>query len=504
MEPDPATRPEPATPLLPSSDPSEQGVDARGILALLDALEHDGHDPHSLVLARHGHVVARGWWSPYSPERVQLVYSLSKSFTATVVGLLVDEGRMSLEDRVFDLIPAGELPDGATVSDRYRRLTVGHCLTMATGHDTDAWTPAVGAASMEVAPPGSAADPVLAAVLDHEPEHEPGTAWAYNQVATYLVAHAVRAVTGGSLLDLARARLLCALDPDGADHVAWHVTGTGRELGFSGLHVGTEAILGLAQTYLDRGAWQGRRLLSDDWVATATTPTGLPNREPDPDPDWREGYGCSFWGARHGYRGDGAFGQFAVVLPEHDVALALTEETADLQAVLDLLWEHLLPAIERPGDTAGDAALAERLAALQVPTPASTAAGPRAASWARSPDSQLPERYAAVRLRDHAAGGWVLGLVVDGKELPLRVGDGRWVESQLVVGDGSLPVVAAGGWDDGGGFAADLRLVETPHRVTVHGRRDGTVRLGWAEVPLHGPDPATLAVRRVATTRHTA
>ena len=487
---------EPVTQVLPGSPPSAQGVDARGVLALVDALEAEGHDPHSLVLARHGHVVARGWWAPYSPDRVQLVYSLSKSFTATAVGLLVDEGRISLQDKVFDIIPSAELPEGATVSERYRRLTVGHCLTMATGHDTDAWTPSLDRASTEPSPRGSRADPTLAAILASEPEHEPGTAWAYNQVATYLVAQVVRVVTGGSVLAMLRRRVLTALDPAGVDRVAWHQTAAGRELGFSGLHVGTDAILGLAQTYLDGGLWQGRRLLSREWVATATTPTGLPNREPDPNPDWLQGYGCSFWGARHGYRGDGAFGQFAVVLPEHDVALAITEETTDLQAVLDLVWQHLLPAVDRAGDPGTDAALAERMTSLRVPTPSSTGQGPARARWVRASDSELPERYAAVGLREDPTGGWVLGLETDGAELPVRVGDGRWEESQLVLEDTVLPVVAAGGWDRTGGFAADLRLVETPHRVLVRARGDGTVSLGWHEVPLHGPDPAALGVRR--------
>ena len=95
---------------LPTSTPSAQGVDALGILALVDALESDGHDPHSLLVARHGHVGARGWWAPYAPERVQLDSSLSKSFTATAVGLLVDEGRLSLEQPVLDLLPPGDLP----------------------------------------------------------------------------------------------------------------------------------------------------------------------------------------------------------------------------------------------------------------------------------------------------------------------------------------------------------------------------------------------------------
>ncbi|MGL5862553.1 MAG: serine hydrolase domain-containing protein, partial [Phycicoccus sp.] len=359
--------------VLPASAPSAQGVDARGILDLVDALGEGGHDPHSLSTARHGHVVARGWWAPYSAERAQLVYSLSKSFTATAVGLLVDEGRLSLDDRVFGLL-AGDLPPGAVVSERYRRLTVGHCLTMATGHDTEAWTAPVVRASRTAS--DDATDPVLGAILAAEPDHEPGTAWAYNQVATYLVASAVRAVTGAGVLDLLQERVLPAIDPDGAHRARWHRTATGRELGFSGLHVGTDALLGLAQAHLDHGRFARDRLMSAEWVAAATAPTGLPNREPGANPDWRQGYGCSFWSARHGYRGDGAYGQFMVVLPEHDAVLAVTSETAQMQVVLDLVWQHLLPALDRPGGTAGDTtadtALAERMSALAVPALRST------------------------------------------------------------------------------------------------------------------------------------
>lgn len=474
---------------LPTSSPSAQHVDARGVLALVDALEAGGHDPHSLLIARHGHVIARGWWAPYAAERNQLVYSLSKSFTAATVGLLVDAGRVSLDDKVFDLIPASEIPAGAEVHERFARLTLGHCLTMATGHEVDAWTPAVLRAAHT--PAGDGTDPVLGAILAAPPEQEPGTVWAYNQVATYLAGAVVRAVTGEGLLEFARPRLL---DPLGAHDVRWHRTATGRELAFSGIHVGTEAILALAQTHLDHGAWLGEPLLSPEWVARATTPTGLPNTEADPNPDWAQGYGCSFWIARHGYRGDGAYGQYAIVLPEQDIAIAITSEAVDMQAVLDVVWEHLLPAVDRRGDAAADAELVERLEGLRVPTLASTGTGPEEASWTRSPDSTLPEAYAAVSLT-RAGAAYELVLEHDGTKVPLAVGDGEWVESLLAVQGAELPVMGAGGWQEDGTFAADLRLIETPHSVQVRTRPDGTVVLGWREVPLHGPDPVHTAVR---------
>ena len=476
---------------LPTSPPSTQHVDARGVLALVDALEADGHDPHSLLVARHGHVVARGWWAPYAADRAQLVYSLSKSFTAATVGVLVDEGLVRLDDRVFDLVPAGELPVGAEIPERYQRLTVGHCLTMATGHADDAWTPAVARAARTRSDDGT--DPTLGAILAVPPEHDPGTVWAYNQVATYLAGSVVRAVTGLGLLEVARGRLL---DHVGAHDVRWLRTATGRELAFSGIHVPSEAVLALAQTHLDGGTWQGRRLLSSAWVVQATAPTGLPNTDPDADPDWAQGYGCSFWSARHGYRGDGAYGQFAIVLPEQDLAVAITSEAADMQAVLDLVWQHLLPAVDGQVDASADHQLARRLATLSVPALASTAAGPDAASWARSHDSTLPASYGGMRLEPGGpAATYELVLEREGTPVTVAVGDGRWTESVPALDGVQLPVVAAGGWQRDGTFAADLRLIETPHTIRLRSRTDGTVQLAWREPPLHGLDPADLAVR---------
>ena len=91
---------------LPNATPASQGVDARGIRDFLDAAERDGVDLHSLAVARHGHVVAAGWWTPYAADRVHLGYSLSKSFTATAVGFLVTDGLLAMDDRLVDHLPS--------------------------------------------------------------------------------------------------------------------------------------------------------------------------------------------------------------------------------------------------------------------------------------------------------------------------------------------------------------------------------------------------------------
>src|SRR6201747_1478517 len=97
--------------LLPRSAPAASGVSSRAIAALLDRLEAQSVECHSIMVVRHGQVVAEGWWAPYSAERPHLLYSLTKSFTSVAVGLAIADGLLSLDDRVVD-VPPGHVPAG--------------------------------------------------------------------------------------------------------------------------------------------------------------------------------------------------------------------------------------------------------------------------------------------------------------------------------------------------------------------------------------------------------
>lgn len=477
--------------MLPRSTPAAQGLDATGLLDLLDDARGRGLALHSLMVARHGHVVAQTWWPPYGPDGFGLVYSLSKSFTAAAVGFCVQEGLLGVDQPVLEVLgvdPAGLHPNWA-------RVTVRHCLTMTVGHDTEAWPQVVDRADPDPARLEPGAD-WLPLVLATEPVHEPGTHFAYNQVATYLLSLAVHRVSGGGLLELLRPRLL---EPLGIDRVAWQRDPMGRELGFSGIHVTTSAVLALAQLTLDRGRWQDRQLLEDAWFDDATRAHGPLNADPSVGPDWRRGYGFSYWMQRYGFRGDGAFGQFAVVLPDQDVAVAITGETERMQDVLDLLWRHLVPAVDRTGPADADARLADRLEAIgagaDTPPPGGRAASepqrlPRAAG------SDLAARYHAVTVAGDGADGTRLTLHRDGgDDLTLIVGAGAWRASDLVADGRRLPVVAAGGTQPDGRFCAEVVMVQTPHRFTVSTGPDGA-ELRWRIVPLSGPDPMALGVHR--------
>lgn len=443
---------------LPRSSPREQRVDARAVTALLDALEaQDDLDMHSLMVVRGGHVVAEGWWAPYSAECRQLLYSLSKSFTATAAAFAVAEGLLRLDDPLIAHFP--EL-DAEVTDPRSRAITLRHCLCMATGHTEDMLHPA------------AAVDPhdLVRGFLLLPPPREPGTVFAYSQPCTYAVASVIQRNAGATLTEYLRPRLL---DPLGIGEVGWQRRPHGHELGFTGLHATTEDVAKLGVLHLRGGRWDGVRVLDPDWVAEATRKQVDSSERPDPD--WAQGYGFQFWMARHGYRGDGAFGQFCVVLPEHDTVVAATALTEQMQFVLDALWEHLLPGLGRArGDAdeeaAEDAHLAARLQALRLPTvPAGSAPDDRQA-WTADAFRVAPGAASSLTSVGVGTEGAAVHLTLTESRnaVTFPLGDGDWaVSSPTDALGGRVPVAAAGRWTDERTLQADVVFLETPHRMRV-------------------------------------
>lgn len=438
--------------------PSAAGIDARGLGAFLDALEADpGTRPHGLMVLRRGAVVAEGMWAPYAADEVQLVYSLSKSFTATAVGLAVGEGLVDLDATALSYFP--EL-DAEITDARSRAIRVRDLLAMASGHAGD---------RIEVARARDAENLVRGFLL-LPPSADPGTLFAYNQPCTYTLATIVQRVSGQHLLEFLRPRLFAPL---GIDDAAWIEHPAGQALGFSGLHVRLDAIARLGELYRCGGMWGDTRILDAEYVAAATS------RQVDtaePSPDWQHGYGFQFWMASHGFRGDGAWGQYCVVLPEQEVVVAMTSETPNMQSVLDALWTHVLPALGGPGDPEADAALAERMAHLLLPPAAGSA--PQVATAATVANSAAG--VTAVRVTPGEAD-WTLTLTDAGGDLPIRVGVGAW-QRQSVAG---LPIAASGGLRADGSIEAEVLLRETPHTLVVRLDAAGVATVAWLTEPLH-------------------
>ena len=278
---------------------------------------------HSFMLVRHGFVIAEGWWKPESAEKSHVLHSLSKSFTSTAVGLAVAEGKLSIDDPVLKFFP-DEAP--ATPSEKLKAMRVRDLLTMSTGHDVEVKF--------------TTNTPWVQTYLSHPVLHKPGAHFLYNTPGSYMLSAIVQNVTGQTELDYLRPRLF---EPLGIENPEWGASPQGINFGGWGLFLRTEDIAKFGQLYLQKGRWKGKQLIPAAWVEQATSKQV--SNGSDPTKDWDQGYGFQFWRCRHGaFRGDGANGQFCVVLPEQDAVIAITADTRDMQAELNLVWEQLLPA----------------------------------------------------------------------------------------------------------------------------------------------------------------
>ena len=337
---------------LPRSAPEAQGIPAAAIGAFLDEAEESIHHLHSVMLVRHGHVVAEGWWTPYAPAIPHMLYSLSKSFTSSAVGLAVDEGLLSIDDTVLSFFP-DEAPE--TVSENLAAMRVRHLLSMNTGHADDT--------TQHIR---ESADPNWARTFLARPvEHEPGTYFLYDSGASYMLSAIVQKLTGKTLVEYLRPRLF---EPLGIENPVWETCPRGINTGGWGLFLKTEDIACFGQMYLQKGVWQGQRIVPASWVEVATAYHSDNSR--NETIDWQQGYGFQFWRSQHNaYRGDGAFGQYCVVMPDQDAVFVATAGVENMQSVLDLVWKHLLPAMAAeslPADPNAAGALGAALAGAGV------------------------------------------------------------------------------------------------------------------------------------------
>ncbi|QJD84951.1 serine hydrolase domain-containing protein [Cohnella herbarum] len=439
---------------LPRSHPEAQGMSSSAIVEFLDAVRAQELELHSFMLLKEGSVIAEGWWKPYTADLPHLLFSLSKSFTSTAIGLAVSEGILSLDDQVVSFFPDETPSEG---SPNLLAMQIRHLLMMGTGHAQDTME------SLGKSANGNWAE----GFLQQPVEYAPGTHFIYNSGATYMLSAILHKVTGQSLLDYLQPRLLTPLGISGA---TWETCPRGISVGGWGLSVTTESIAKFGQLYLQKGMWNGTRILTEEWVAEATSKQ-ISNGD-NAESDWNQGYGYQFWRCRHeAYRGDGAFGQYCIVMPEHNAVIAITSGLNDMQAVLNEVWTHLLPGMgpaPLPANAESAAALAERLGQLSLPAPQLAVSSPRENEF--NGQYQLEEN--SLRLETFSIGfddnEATFKIKDHNGEHPFRSGRSAWIEQLSRLNDGKEQQIAASfSWRDPDTLELTVRYLETPFCFTV-------------------------------------
>lgn len=411
--------------LMEPATPESQGVPSEAILKFIDGCEKtfDAGDlgaMHGFVIVRHGKVIAEGSWKPFDTlNETHMLYSHSKSFTSSAIGLLADRGKIDLDERIVDIF-SNEVP--AKVSENLAQLRVRDLLTMNVGkkdhllRDGGDW---------------------VKEFLSKDFFRKPGTGFKYDSDATYMLAAIVEKKSGMKMMDYLQKNMF---DQIGITKAWTTCSPQGIPCGGWGMNMTTRELARFGQLYLNRGDWDGKRVLSSDWVSLATTRqtwSGWQNvgvKALGEGTDWEQGYGFQFWRCRHGaYRADGAGGQYTVVIPEKDMVVSAHAGLGDFPKELDLIWDNLLPVLkdaplaENPST---QKKLADRLAKLAI-KPVEFA---RARKWTTPFEFSLRENsrgFKSVRFDPKDGGGCICTLVTRAGEQKFPAGTGEWQEGSI-------------------------------------------------------------------------
>ncbi len=301
----------------------------------------DSMDIHSVMIVKDGSVIYSRWQSQGVDTVPHVLHSVSKTFTATAVGLAIEEGKMALTDKIIDFFP-DKLP--ADVSENLKAMTVRDLLTMSCGHDEE--------------PKTNQEDPNqdwIQVFLAQPVVHKPGTFYLYNSLGTYMLSAIVQKVTGEKVVDYLSTRLF---QPLHIDRPKWEESPQGINTGGWGLYLKTEDLAKMGQLLLQKGMWNGQQIIPEQWVAEMSkkqvesinpgtrleqaAERGMTKETSD----WMQGYGYQMWRCRPGcFRADGARGQYIIVVPDKNAVIAITSDVEDLQGELNLVWSHILPIL---------------------------------------------------------------------------------------------------------------------------------------------------------------
>ena len=411
--------------LMEPATPESQGVPSEAILKFIDGCEKtfDAGDlgaMHGFVIVRHGKVIAEGSWKPFDTlNETHMLYSHSKSFTSSAIGLLADRGKIDLDERIVDIF-SNEVP--AKVSENLAQLRVRDLLTMNVGkkdhllRDGGDW---------------------VKEFLSKDFFRKPGTGFKYDSDATYMLAAIVEKKSGMKMMDYLQKNMF---DQIGITKAWTTCSPQGIPCGGWGMNMTTRELARFGQLYLNRGDWDGKRVLSSDWVSLATTRqtwSGWQNvgvKALGEGTDWEQGYGFQFWRCRHGaYRADGAGGQYTVVIPEKDMVVSAHAGLGDFPKELDLIWDNLLPVLKDAPLAENPSAqkkLADRLAKLAI-KPVEFA---RARKWTTPFEFSLRENsrgFKSVRFDPKDGGGCICTLVTRAGEQKFPAGTGEWQEGSI-------------------------------------------------------------------------
>lgn len=345
--------------------PEKTGIPSECIIRLTDRLQRRQIPMHSLLLMHHDKLIFEGYYAPCTADSLHRMFSISKSFTSIAIGLLIDEGKLSLMDPIIQYFPE-KLPDPENIHPWIAQMTIQDMLMMRSCHASTTYKLDMSSDWVE-------------SFFTVQPTHPPGTLFHYDTSAAHTLCALVEKLTGRSMLDYMKEKLPIL----GLSEESYMIKDPfGVSMGGSGLVALPSDLMRFGYFIAHRGLVLGEQLLSPSYIDLAVSPLTA-NCVPAPLPSEAQGYGLQFWrNERNGFTCYGMGGQLIIFLPDHDLICVTTADTQSIQGgnqqIYDALYEEILPYIQEtalPCDQEAAQNLHSTLVSLAV-RPLESAAAP--------------------------------------------------------------------------------------------------------------------------------
>lgn len=462
------------------SVPAHQGLDNQAVREIFNRVrsQSDFSTVRAVVIVRHGTLVAELYFGDFTSETLKNVHSVSKSVTSLAVGVAMDRGMLpSVDARLVDLLPHYTDRLKAAPKDR---ITLRHALTMTAGL---AWNETAGAF-------WNNADSVDY-VLTRNVLAEPGTTFLYSSGLSHVIAEVNNRASGMSHLAFVQKHLF---GPLGITTATWDPDLSGRHWGGTGLRIRPRDMAKIGQLTLQEGLWEGRRLVSREWIAESTRGqtagvADAPN------------YGYQWWIRPQGrYLAHGYNGQYIGVDPEADIVttmITLSEQLPRPQETYRYYFEQLQ-------DLARAAMRPERRGRLV----ATAAAGGGDEDSITIEVKRVGGSDGAVTL----AYGTRNGGARAGREFRRTEGELRWEHGDASTRRVRIPLLPNAGGDTDSDFRFEFESmsggIEAPDRLRLEiGPRGravnpaGSIEFTGPAFPGHEGDEATISIERRGAAR---
>lgn len=312
--------------------PESIGIPSEAILKFIKQLETNEVNIHSFLMAHDNKIFAEAYWKPFNKNFQHRMYSAGKSFTSIAIGLLQEEGKLKITDRICSYFPEKLPKEG--VHEYIEKITIKDMLTMRTAHSKTTYKQENN-------------KDWVGSFFRVKPTHYPGTIFSYDTSATLVLSALVEKLSGKSLIEYLREKVLDKIDF--SKEAKFLPDPMGVSQGGSGLICTMMDLAKFTYVCMNNGVYDGKQLIPKDYLNQATM------KQVDtfiqPVIDEQQGYGFQFWKSRHnGFTLYGMGGQLSVCLPKYKIMFVTTADTqgspTGLQNIYDAFWQNIYPYIK--------------------------------------------------------------------------------------------------------------------------------------------------------------